>query len=215
MPTIPHINETRLVESLILLANGEVEADFIAETLNISLEALVDYLDANPHLMAEAEAEAARMRSDPDFAVSRGIEGLNAVVAALAGRVKNQAADLNVAELATTGNLLEKLVGIAETRKAQARSEKANAAEKLPLYIQDTRANPVTKEPRFTIWLIHPDSPHWVDFADLRYQEPHFDWLQTFAPLSPETGNVLAGQIEELLSGGARYMDAAGRIIGG
>lgn len=217
MPTSPESrfsSDDHLVESLVLVATGDLEPQHLAESLSLPLDDLIEYLDARPALMARAEAEAARMRSDPDFAVSRGVEGLNAVVAALAGRVKHQADQLAVGELATAGNLLEKLVGIAETRKAQAKVEKADILDRLPLCVRDDRPNPKTQAPRLTIWLIPASSPCWVDARDPSYQWPLFDWLETFAPLSPETGEPLDASVKQLLDS-ARCVDATGRILGG
>ena len=208
------ITDDTLITILTSLALGQIEAEEAARVLSMGLEDLVNLLDDRPELMAAAEDEAARMRSDPDFAVSRGIEGLNAVVAALAARVRNQADQLAVSELSQAGNLLERLVGIAEQRKAQAKAERTQTEERLPLYIQDQRPNSKTHEPRFVIWLIPPEHPAWIDASLSEYQSPRFDWLQTFAPLSPETGEPLTTQVQELLQG-ARCIDADGRILGG
>lgn len=207
-------SDTTIIEHLALLHLNQMDAGDVAACLRMSADELLELLTERPVLRIQAEALAVEMRSNPDFAVSRSIEGLNSTAAALAARVRREADQLTVGELTQAGNLLEKLVGVAEQRKQAAKADAKAPADRLPLMILDTRPNPVTGEPRMALYCLPPGHPCWVDTALPEFQKPVFDWLETFAPLSPVTGEVLHTHILQLLAEHGTVMDAHGRRLG-
>ena len=206
------ISKKTAVETLTALALGQIDIPDAAATLGLSEEAFLKYTDQNPPLLAEAEERAQALRLCPERTLARSNAGLSAAIETLAVRLETSGSDMTTGELVQASTLLEKLIGLSESRKAEVKSgSRPQETERLPLLVLDTRPNAVTEARRLKLILIPPDSPLWVDATKPDYQTPAFDWLEHFCPLSPTTGEALE---VGLLTRGGRYMDESGRVFG-
>lgn len=211
------ISPERILEILASLAIGEIETATAASLAGMDESSFLDYVESNPNLLEQAEENARRLRQSPERTIERSTSGLASAVETIAARIERDGANMPTPELVAASNLLEKLIGLSESRKAEIKAQSSDEREqtaKLPIVIEDTRRNPVSGKERFAIYLIPHGAFGWVDFSDEKFRPPHFDWLSRFAPLSPQTGECLHQSVKELLDGGARYMDASGRILG-
>lgn len=213
--------DARIVETLTLVALGELEVEDAAASLGLSSEELEALVTKNPTLANDADARAREIQTDPDRTLQTSQRGLAAIAATLAKRVQDQSHALSVAEMVTAGNLLEKIAGVSEKRKMEIKTEidpvkTLHNGGREPLLICDDRPNPLTGEDRVAVYMITPDSPLWVDFSDPAFREPNFCWLEHYAPLSPTTGELLEDALKSLLASvGFRYLDSYGRLHGG
>jgi len=213
--------EERIIDTLTLVALGELEVVDAAAELNLTSEELEALVTKNPTLADEADTRAREIQTDPDRTLQTSQRGLAAIAATLAKRVQDQSHALSVAEMVTAGGLLEKIAGVSEKRKLELKNEvdptkTSNNGGRLPLLICDERPNPLTGEERVAVYMVTPDSPFWVDSSDPAFQTPGFCWLKQYAPLSPTTGEVLKDALAALLASvGFRYLDSYGRLHGG
>ena len=213
--------DARIVDTLTLVALGELEVEDAAASLGLTPEELETLVTKNPTLANEADNRAREIQTDPDRTLQTSQRGLAAIAAALAKRAQDQSPALSVAEMVSAGGLLEKIAGVSEKRKLEIKSEvdptKATSnGGRLPLLICDDRPNPLTGEDRVAVYMVTPDSPFWVDSSDPAFQAPGFCWLNHYAPLSPTTGEVLKDALTALLASvGFRYLDGFGRLHGG
>jgi len=213
--------EERIIDTLTLVALGELEVVDAAAELNLTSEELEALVTKNPTLADEADTRAREIQTDPDRTLQTSQRGLAAIAATLAKRVQDQSHALSVAEMVTAGGLLEKIAGVSEKRKLELKNEvdptkTSNNGGRLPLLISDERPNPVTGEERLALYMLTPDSPFWVDFSDPAFQSTNYCWLKHHVPLSPTTGEVLKDTLEALIASvGFRYLDSYGRLHGG
>lgn len=209
-----------VIETLVLIALGDLEVEDAAQALNLTSDQLEKIVSENPALADAADARARELQSNPDHTLETSQRGLAAIAATLAKRVQEQPHAMSVGEMVSAGGLLEKIAGVSEQRRLQLKSEidpgKAGSREtRLPILFVDDRPNPVTGKQRMMICMVTPDSPAWIDTSDPQFQIPHFDWVNHYLPLSPETGEPLKEKLNELTaSAGFKYLDSRGRVHG-
>lgn len=214
-------SDDRIVETLVLIALGELEVADAAQTLNLTSDELETIVSDNPALADAADTRAREIQANPERTLETSQRGLASIAATLTRRVQEAPESMTVGELTSAGSLLEKISGASEKRKLEIKSEiDPTQAEpkmaKLPVMYIDDRPNLVTKKPRLMLVMLTPDSPAWVDTTDPQFQEPHFSWLDHYLPLSADDGEPLTAAIEELASSvGFRYLDSRGRQHGG
>lgn len=206
-------DEEEIINVLTNLGTGELEPEMAAASLGLTLDELEALVTSHPNLVNEASSRAREVQNDPDATLQVSQQGLHSAAAALARRITAHADDLQVSELVAGAGLLEKLAGVAERRKLELKaaldSSTDKASARYPLVIFDNRTD------KHRIFLITPESPHWVDTTDPRFQSPRYDWLARHAPLNRRTGEVMTAQLEKLLAaGGLRYLDEEGRLHG-
>ena len=213
--------DARIVDTLTLVALGELEVEDAAASLGLTPDELEALVTQNPALADEADTRAREIQTDPDRTLQTSQRGLAAIAATLAKRVQDQSHALSVAEMVTAGNLLEKIAGVSEKRKLELKTEidpvkTSSNGGRFPLLICDDRPNPLTGGGRVAVYMLTPDSPFWVDSSDPAFQAPGFCWLNHYAPLSPTTGEVLYDALKALLASvGFRHLDSHGRLHGG
>lgn len=213
-------SDDAIVETLILIALGDLEVEDAAQALNLTPDQLETIVSKNPALADAADTRAREIQSDPGRTMETSQRGLAAIAATLAKRVQEQPHAMTVGEMVSAGGLLEKIAGVSEKRKLELKSEidpgKAGGHEsRLPVLFVDDRPNPVTGKQRLMICMVTPDSPAWIDTSDPQFQTPHFDWVNHYLPLSPETGEPLQEKLNLLTaSAGFRYLDSRGRVHG-
>lgn len=212
--------DTHIIETLSLLAMGEIEAADAAAALGLDLPGLEDLVESHPDLAEQAAEKAKALQTDPDHTLAVSQQGLHNAAMALARRLQENPDALTVNEMVSAGGLLEKIAGVSEKRKLEIKAEvigespTSKPGDRLPLFITDTRPNPTNGSPRLLTLLIEHEHPAWVDTTDPQFQSPQYDWLDHHLPLSPETGQPL--DLQNLTAhANFRYMDARGRVFGG
>ena len=213
-------SDDTIVETLILIALGELEVEDAAQTLNLTPDELETLVAEDPTLAEQADTRAREIQSNPDRTLETSQRGLAAIASTLAKRVQEQPHAMSVGEMVSAGGLLEKIAGVSEQRKLQLKNEidpgkEGHNETRLPLLFVDDRPNPVTGKQRLLICMVTPESPAWIDTADPKNQSPHFDWVNHHLPLSPISGEPLKEKLNALIeSAGFRYLDAQGREHG-
>lgn len=222
MPTKPKATASssppadRILDILASLAVGEIETAAAAALAGMDEATFIGFVEDHPHLLDQAEEKARQLRQSPERTIERSTSGLAGAVEVLAARIERDGATMLTSELVAASQLMEKILGISESRKQEIRSQ-TDASQsdqaKLPIVVQDTRPNPITQAARLCVFVIPPGEFGWVDFSKPEFQAGQFDWCEAFAPLSPIDGECLSESIRLLLQGGGRYMDSTGRII--
>lgn len=218
-PRKPQNTEDQALRTLVALSSGEIEVSGAAQTLGMDEEALIDFVEANPDLVHQAEAIAREQRLDPEHTLQRSSAGLAAAISTLATRIETHGSEMPTGELVQASQLLEKLLAINEQRKLELKAasegngKEANT-QRTPIVIHDTRPCPKTGNPRMKIILVEPESAAWVDFGNPEFRAPNFDWLETFLPFPPKADKPIDLSLLTK-SVGFRFMDERGRIFGG
>lgn len=213
-------SDDTIIETLTLIALGDLEVEDAAQALNLTPDQLETIVSENPALADAADTRAREIQSDPDRTLETSQRGLAAIASTLAKRVQEQPHAMTVGEMVSAGGLLEKIAGVSEQRKLQLKNEidpgkEGHNETQLPLMLVDNRPNPVTGKQRLMICMITPNSPAWVDTRDPRFQTPNFSWVDHHLPLSPQTGEPLEKAVNALIeSVGFQYLDAEGRVHG-
>lgn len=192
-PSSPIPRET-LIAHLVDIDLGIRTLAQVASILKIQEDDLIAHVEADPTLADEVAAAVAALKADPEIAVRRSVEGLNAVADALARRVATESENMTTSELSQAGALLDKISALSAQRVVEAKAKAKpddDPASTMPVGCWDDRPRPDGRSAVMVLYL-PPDhaasrEAHAITFdremTDEKRKAERHAWLDRWFPL--------------------------------